>query len=187
MAIDPLKSLQPFQLSSDLVGAASEILAREGFKALPALELLQPATAGGGPYAEVQRRVSELVEAIMGTVAGGAAGTPSSYNEQVPLLRCLAAVSAGDTALAEVRVSNDDDSAAEVSLYASNFIADTGYELGSLCLSVSPRKLNVPAKGVAKFDIKVAVPMQTPAGTYSGLIQATGCKYVKAVLMVEVS
>jgi hypothetical protein len=52
---------------------------------------------------------------------------------------------------------------------------------------VTPRQATIPAKGKADFDIEVAVPQQTPPGYYSGLIQAMGNRYVKAVLMIEVT
>jgi hypothetical protein len=55
-----------------------------------------------------------------------------------------------------------------------------------LRVTVSPRRATVPPQGEASFSIKIAVPQQTPSGTYSGLIQAMGSKYVKAVLSVEV-
>jgi len=46
--------------------------------------------------------------------------------------------------------------------------------------------VTIPAKSEAGFEIKIAVPQQTPVGIYSGLIQAMGCRYIKAVLSVEV-
>jgi hypothetical protein len=44
----------------------------------------------------------------------------------------------------------------------------------------------IPASGEVTFEIRIAVPQQAPAGAYSGLIQATGSRYVKAVLSVDV-
>jgi hypothetical protein len=44
----------------------------------------------------------------------------------------------------------------------------------------------ISARGQARFEIQIAVPQQSGPGTYSGLIQVMGSKYVKAVLSVEV-
>jgi hypothetical protein len=106
--------------------------------------------------------------------------------DQVPLLRCEAPVQAGAEGSATMKVANDENTPSDATLYCSNFIADSGHEIPSLRVTVSPRRATIPAKGDANFEIKIAVPQQTPAGLYSGLIQAMGCRYVKAVLSVEV-
>jgi hypothetical protein len=49
-----------------------------------------------------------------------------------------------------------------------------------------PRTATVAAKSEAVFEIKIAVPQQARPGVYSGLIQAMGARYAKAVLSVDV-
>jgi hypothetical protein len=110
----------------------------------------------------------------------------AAYEPQVPLLRCDAPVAAGTAASATIRVSNDESSATVVALYASNFIADSGYEIAALQVGFAPRALTIEAGSSAAFTATITLGMQTPPGLYSGLVQATGCKYVKAVLMLEV-
>jgi uncharacterized membrane protein len=46
--------------------------------------------------------------------------------------------------------------------------------------------VTIPAHGEATFQIRIAVSQQALPGIYSGLIQAAGSKYVKAVLSLEV-
>jgi hypothetical protein len=120
------------------------------------------------------------------TGAPRASAAAAAYEPQVPLLRCDAAVAAGAAASATIRVSNDERVPTAVSLYASNFIADNGYEIAALHAGFAPRVLTIEAGSSAEFTVTIAVGMQTPPGLYSGLVQATGCKYVKAVLMLEV-
>jgi hypothetical protein len=189
MVFDPLGSLKSVPLSADLLSVATSVLAGEAFATQPwGAADIAPLQQAAGPASvdELRRRVSELAEAIIETVTQTRASAPQSHYEQVPLLRCVAPAAAGKPATGYVRVSNDEASAMEVSLYVSNFIADSGYELSSIRVGVSPRRASVPAKGEVEFVVTIDVPGQTPPGMYSGLIQATGCKYVKAVLMLEV-
>lgn len=102
------------------------------------------------------------------------------------MLRCLAPVTPGHDGSATLRVANDESAPSEVTLYCSNFVADSGYDIPSVRVTITPRKVTIAPKGETAFEIKIAVPQQTPSGIYSGLIQATGATYVKAVLSVEV-
>jgi hypothetical protein len=107
--------------------------------------------------------------------------------EQVPLIHCDSIVPAGGTAQARLRMSNQSDSPCPATLYCSNFVTDTGYEIPSVRVSMSPRHLVLPARGASDFEIAVAVPEQTPAGCYAGLIRAMGSRDFQVVLSVEVS
>jgi len=104
----------------------------------------------------------------------------------VPVIAFGPGVRAGDDACATLSVTNDDSSASDVSLYCTNLIADSGHEIPSVCVTVSPRVATINANSERPFRINVAVSPQTPAGTYSGLVQAMGNKYTRAVLSVEV-
>jgi hypothetical protein len=135
----------------------------------------------------LRQQAHELIEALLGGFATeGSYERPAAYENQVPLIECVAPVDAGGTAVARMNVANDEDAPTDVSLYCTNFVADSGYELPSTRVTVAPRRTTIPARGSAPFEITIAVPSQTPAGFYSGLVQATGCKYVKAVLSVQV-
>jgi hypothetical protein len=128
----------------------------------------------------------EFVESLLVTFGQATGEKAAPYEDKVPLIRCAAPVAAGGDASATVRVANEDGVPSEVSLYCTNFVADGGHEIPSLRVSISPRNVTIPAKGHAAFDVKIAVSQQTPAGLYSGLIQAMGSTYVKAVLTLEV-
>jgi hypothetical protein len=85
-----------------------------------------------------------------------------------------------------IRVANEEETASEVSLYSTNFVADSGYEIPSLRVTTSPRVTFLPPKSEVDFEVTVAISPQTPRGIYSGLLQAGGTQFVKAVLLVEV-
>jgi hypothetical protein len=135
---------------------------------------------------ELRRQAAQLLETLLGALAQGKHSTEASNEDRVPLVRALAPVNAGSLALASIRVTNEETAPSSVSLYTTNLVADSGYELPSLLVSIAPRCATIPPRGTATFEIKVSVPAQAPPGFYSGLVQATGCKYVKAVVMFEV-
>jgi hypothetical protein len=134
----------------------------------------------------LRRQAHEFIEALLVTFNQATGEKPAPFEDQVPLLRCAAPVAAGQEALAEMRVVNEEGTPSEVALYCTNFVADSGYEIPSSRVTVSPRRVTIAANGEASFVITIAISPQTPAGTYSGLIQAMGSRYVKAVLSVEV-
>jgi hypothetical protein len=114
------------------------------------------------------------------------AGSSMSADE-FSLLQAHGVVAAGGVARCRLRVANDAAAAASVTLYCSNFIADTGCEIPAVRVSVQPRQLTLQAHGEGEFELEVAVPEQTPRGNYSGLIRAMGNRHFRAVLSVEVS
>jgi hypothetical protein len=187
---------------ADLLNRASAILAREGAR-LPAVPMEAPDSVaravpgvasqealpvhraqGFGPGLDPDRlrRVGhEIVESLLATVV-----PQGPSDNRVPLLHCVAAVQAGHEGVATLRVNNDEAAPSEVTLYCTNFVADTGCDIPSLRVTFLPRTATVAAKSEAVFEIKIAVPQQARPGVYSGLIQAMGARYAKAVLSVDV-
>jgi hypothetical protein len=135
----------------------------------------------------IRRQAHGLIETLLVTFneATGEKGLPAE--DKVPLIQGAAPVSAGSEARASLVVVNEEPTPSEVALYCSDFISDSGHEIPSLRVSVVPRRTTIAVGGKTIFEIKIAVPQQTPPGNYSTLIQAMGCKYVKAVLSIEVS
>ncbi len=212
MPIVPAKSPWPGEGAPDLLSLATSVLTREasriaapasdGPDSLPGLPAVSPGGSGAGtvlpgqpaagapfpsPNVDVLRRQAhELIESLLVTFSQTTGEKAAPHRDEVPLLRCAAPVQAGGEGSTSMGVANDEATPSDVSLYCTNFVADSGHEIPSLRVSVSPRRATIPPGGVAAFVIKIAVSQQTPAGTYSGLIQAMGSKYVKAVLSVEV-
>jgi hypothetical protein len=128
----------------------------------------------------LRRQAHEIIESLLTLFS------PKGPPPGAPLIRCIAPVTPGHNGCATLRVANDESAPSNVTLYCSNFVADSGYDIPSLRVTITPRNVTIAPKGETAFEIKIAVPQQTPSGIYSGLIQATGATYVKAILSVEV-
>lgn len=134
----------------------------------------------------LRRQAHEFIDTLLVTFRQATSEDGVVAENKVPLLQCAAPTAAGKTARANITVQNEEPSPSEVTLYCSNFVSDSGHEIPALRVSFAPRVATLPPSGSAVVEVKVAVPAQSPAGTYSGLVQAMGSKYVKAVLSVEV-
>jgi hypothetical protein len=178
-----------------MLGAPAPTYTGSGARSLGELESLAgvrcPITKAELPVAafdkdQLRRQAHAFIETLLITFndATGERGLPSE--SQVPLVQCVAPVQPGGTGRASLHVTNEEGSPSEVTLYTSSFVADSGYEIPALRVSVTPRRVTIPAGGGATFEIALQISQQTPAGTYSGLIQAMGNRYVKAVLSVDV-
>lgn len=135
---------------------------------------------------ELRRRAHEFIETLLITFneASGEKGLPAE--NQVPLVSCVAPVHPGSTGKLTLSVANEEATPTEVTLYSTNFVADEGYEIPSLRVTILPRVVSIPAGTKVDFEVTIAVPLQTPKGYYSGLVQAMGSRYFKAVLSMEV-
>jgi hypothetical protein len=135
--------------------------------------------------ARLRQQAHQFIETLL-TFNEAAGEKGPSADDRVPLIHSASAIQPGETARSSLRIANEEAVPAEVTLYSTNFVADCGYEIPSLRVTISPRRVTIVAHGEASFDVSVAVPQQTPAGKYAGLIQAMGYSYFKAVLSVEV-
>ena len=198
----------PLSLGQALLTRASSLLAREaarvsnaGSQPLPPMSALSaepPGSSGLDGIAaqllrldatELQRQTLVLLRAVFHALAEGRSAREPSWSVEtghVPLIACAAAVDAGTEAVATLRIANEEQVEADVSLYTSNFIADSGYEIPSIVAHVTPRKASIVPGGETTFEVRIGVPSQTPAGMYSGLVQATNSRYVKAVVVFDV-
>lgn len=139
-----------------------------------------------GARDQLRRKAHELIETLLITFneATGEKGLPAE--NQVPLVNISAPVAPGETARVSLTVANEEGTPVDVSLYSTNFVADHGHELPSLRVTILPRATVIPAQEQATFEISIAVPQQTLAGSYCGLIQAHGSRYFKAVVALDV-
>jgi hypothetical protein len=134
----------------------------------------------------LRRQAHEFIDTLLVTFRQATSEDGVVAENKVPLLQCAAPTQPGKTARASLTVQNEEPSPSQITLYCSNFVSDSGHEIPALRVSFAPRVATIAAKAQAVFEIKIAVPAQSPAGTYSGLVQAMGSKYVKAVLSLEV-
>jgi hypothetical protein len=185
-------------VGSPLLAQAARILAQEvaripaGFLQVPSIAPIGQGAAapnlelpvGAFPGVDVdrlRRHAHDVVETFL-----TAFSPPVAADDRAAMLRGAAPVAAGGDAVVALRVANEDATSSEVSLYSSNFVADNGYDIPALRVTFSPRVSTIPANGDVTFEVKIRVPQQAPPGIYSGLVQALGSKYLKAVVSVEV-
>jgi hypothetical protein len=185
---------------TDLVTQAASLLAREALRVPSAMANGDPSAAAvpsgaqspdwpppsigsGADPDRLRRQAHEMLESLLEIFSpkGRASG------DRAPLIRCVAPVAPGSDGCANVRVANDEATPSDVTLYCTNLTADSGYDIPAMRVRISPRRVTIPPKGEATFEISISVPQQTPAGIYSGLIHATGAQYVKAVVSVQVT
>lgn len=160
--------------------------------------------AAAASDAQLRARIYELIGSLLSLIGGLSLSASSSSSagrrpeapavaqrgivaDEFSLFQADGAIAAGGVARCRLRIANDGTAPGPVTLYCSNFIADTGYEIAAVRVSVQPRQLMLPAHGEGEFQVEVAVPEQTPRGNYSGLIRALGNRHFRAVLSVEVA
>ena len=172
----------PLHLGQELLSRAATLLASEAARMTNSQRPAQKeAPLDGADVLAAVREVFSHPAAERGPLR-------SRYEtSQVPLISCDALVQGGTEAVAALRIVNEEDVAADISLYTTNFVSDSGYEIASLAARVSPRNAHVAAGGEVTFEVRIAVPSQAPAGMYSGLVQATNSRYVKAVIAFDVT
>jgi hypothetical protein len=115
--------------------------------------------------------------------------SPSSIIEAVQSSlpwRRSAAAAPGTRTTISISLENQDDQPVQLTFHVSDFIADQGNRIPGSVVSFNPPTQTIPPQGRAKVDIDIAVPLRTPSGFYSGLVQGDGLSDVKAVLSVEV-
>lgn len=115
--------------------------------------------------------------------------SPSSIIEAVRSSlpwRHSSAAAPGTRAVIPISVENQEDQPVQLTFHVSDFLADQGTRIPGSAVSFNPPTQTVPPHGRARVDVDIAVPLRTPSGCYSGLVQSDGLPDVKAVLSVEV-
>jgi hypothetical protein len=114
------------------------------------------------------------------------AALPSAVGTNVPLILSEGSTRAGETAKVEVTVAKDGPGEASVTLYSTDFVSDTGFQIPSACATFSPRSVAVDGREPKKSEMRIAIPAQCGRGAYSALVQATGIGRPCAVVVLQV-
>jgi hypothetical protein len=152
----------------------------------PARSQREPTPALVSPASIVERAASILARE---TAVTRLSLSPSSIIEAVQSSlpwRRSAAAAPGTRTTVSISLENLDDQPVQLTFHVSDFIADQGNRIPGSAVSFNPPTQTIPPHGRAKVDIDIAVPLRTPPGCYSGLVQGDGLSDVKAVLSVEV-
>lgn len=147
--------------------------------------------------ADLKKRASEVFAAFLEGFArpeslatlGSGAPTGAAMSESsptVPLVATNQAVNAGQTANITVKLVNDRDAPANLILYSTDFVSDTGSQIPALQVTFSPRTLVLAGHEHGHAQMKVSIPAQSAPGRYSALVQAMGLGRPSAVVVLLV-
>ncbi len=143
---------------------------------------------------DIQKQLSRALAALLGTFLQSVptvqptpvATRPSLVGGTVPLILCDGPAKAGETAKVDVTVAKDGPGEGSVTLYSTDFISDTGFQIPSACATFSPRSVSVDGLGSKKSEMRIAIPAQCGRGAYSALVQAMGVARPCAVVVLQV-
>ena len=123
----------------------------------------------------------------MGSQSGEAAPRRRSH-DSVSTLVIPGQLSAGETAEVAMRVENDSSSPTDVfELKASDLLSDEGSRIPARNVGFEPETVKIAPHDAEKITVKLRVPATVKPGTYSGLLQATKLKPVRAVLIATIA
>jgi hypothetical protein len=149
-----------------------------------------PSIADIPGLAELQTRASEVFAAFLEgfsrpaslATPGAAAPAPAT----VPLITSQAAARAGEAATVAVKLVNDRAAAANLILYSTDFVSDTGAQIPASQVTFAPRTLVLEGRAHAHAQMKISIPAQSVPGLYSALVQAMGLGRPSAVVVLRV-
>ena len=127
-----------------------------------------------------------LPQLVTQTTAGSNARVNGS-TETVLLLRSSQPVDAGGVARVSLRLANDDSEKDECVLTSTDLIGLSGHRIPCSHVRISPVRAIIPAQGATEIAIEVRVPSGTPAGNYTGLVQADDGEPLRALVIVSVA
>jgi hypothetical protein len=96
-------------------------------------------------------------------------------------------VKPGETGEISLVIENDGDATAEpFELRPTDLVSAAGHRIPAHAVHFDPAAITVRPHETQKVVVRVKAPMDTPAGTYSGLIQSTRPDQLRAILTVVV-
>jgi hypothetical protein len=193
------------QPSTSIVSTAAAVLREElhaltrgASRLLPTLgaNALTSQTAGQFPE-QVQPLVETLARLLnlppgqltqlIGQTRTGIQADNTGTGESVDVLRSPQGVMAGNAARLSLHVENDDAESDKCALFVTDLLGPSGHRIPVSHVRVSPQPLSIPAGGSVAVQIEVRVPSGTPAGDYTGLVQADDGQALRTLIQVRVN
>ena len=111
--------------------------------------------------------------------------TPASFG--TPSLGVPHKVKAGQSIEVPLSLENSGDTPTEaLEFHSSDLVSCTGARIVAGQVSFVPRSLVIAARQAEVVKVTVAVPADTPPGTYAGLLQASKLEQLRAVVTVQI-
>jgi hypothetical protein len=173
-------------LTTGSVGKLSTLLGGALTGQAPAEELRGQARALVDTFVRVLGQRPDGFAHLLTENAADARTRDGGNTETVLSLQASRSVPAGDVAYLSLRLVNDDAEKDECALVATDLIGVSGHRIPASHVRVSPNPASIPAEGSTDIQIEVRVPSGTPAGCYTGLLQADDGESVRALVHVTV-
>jgi hypothetical protein len=179
----------------DLVARAASILAQQAPALATSIPLAKPAApllpTGQAPPAsveELRQKALDLVTALFASVGSPPPQplAPLGAVMSLPWLRTMNPTGAGQSLALPVTIANDQKEPADVCLYSTDLLSDQGRSIPGHLVSFDPPSLTLAPGQSATVQAKVAIPLQSIPGAYTGLVQTQGLPAAKSVITVEV-
>ena len=173
-------------LTTGSVGKLSTLLGGAPTGQAPAEELRGQARALVDTFVRVLGQRPDGFAHLLTENAADARTRDGEHTETVLSVQAPRSVPAGDVANLSLRLMNDDAEKDECALVATDLIGVAGHRIPASHVRVSPNPASIPAEGATDIQIEVRVPTGTPAGCYTGLVQADDGESVRALMHVTV-
>lgn len=133
------------------------------------------------------QRVVRISEAGVGAAAGAVSGKLRPAAGAVPALSVPQPLKPGESVQVPLTLENDGDSTTEnFRFLCSDLVNASGDRIAGGYVSFLPEALAIAPRSAATVTVTVSAPSGTPAGVYSGIVQATRLEQLRAVLSVRV-
>jgi hypothetical protein len=111
----------------------------------------------------------------------------ASATGDLPTLTLPGPVHPGDRVELPLTLENDSDKPTDpFQFICTDLVNVSGARIDAQQVTFHPNGLSIPPQDTALVTIALAVPLDAPSGTYSGLMQATQLQKLRALLTVQV-
>jgi len=151
------------------------------------LDLAHVATRSVGGMAG---RAIRLRPAMPGDAGGTSGGSPQPHGgaSALPTLTLPAPVPPGGSSEATLTVENETESpTVAFEFQNTDLVDDVGNRIPADRITFSRQSMSIAAHETERIAVRINVPDGTPAGRYSGLVQASRMDHVRAILLVEIT
>jgi hypothetical protein len=138
---------------------------------------------------DLRRQALDLVDRILALVAERQApvsGGPGALPGALPILAPAGGARPGDVIRLPLRLANDAPAEAPLSFMATDLLGESGHRIPASSVSFWPENPVLRPSGQAAVEVKIALPVQTPAGRYGGLVQVVGQPDARTLVSIKV-